>query len=163
MVRRYACQLLLGACQLTFGMFTFTFYELESSLRWSIQSGMREASKRDCEGKQCCCCPHFPRPSSGGENPPRKKAMPSRTPILFGRGKSPTQKKGGGGSSLPAHSQFRHALLSSPPKQGCYHMPMDSISMWSYTLYMSHMDEGSSLRWLSASQQRCNDVIGVNK
>jgi len=24
-------------------------------------------------------------------------------------------------------------------------MPMDSISMWSYTLYMSHMDGGSSL------------------
>ena len=30
-VQRYACQLLLGACQLTFGMFTFTFYELEPS------------------------------------------------------------------------------------------------------------------------------------
>ena len=118
MVQRYACQLLLGACQLTFCMYTFTFCELESSLRWSIRSGMWEASKRDCEGKQCCCCPHFPRPSSGRENPPPKKGrMPSRTPILFGRGKSPTQKKGGGGSSPPAHSQFRHALLSSPPKQ----------------------------------------------
>ena len=36
-VRRCACQLLLGgACQLTFGMFTFTFYELETSSRRSI-------------------------------------------------------------------------------------------------------------------------------
>jgi hypothetical protein len=42
-VRRCACQLLLSACQLTFGMFTFTFYELESSLRRSIRFGMREA------------------------------------------------------------------------------------------------------------------------
>ena len=31
-VQRYACQLLLGTCQLTLGMFTFTFYELESLL-----------------------------------------------------------------------------------------------------------------------------------
>ena len=30
-VQRCACQLLLSACQLMFGMFTFTFYELESS------------------------------------------------------------------------------------------------------------------------------------
>ncbi len=34
--RRYAYQLLLGVCQLTFGMFTFTFYELELS-RLSLQ------------------------------------------------------------------------------------------------------------------------------
>ena len=31
------------------------------------------------------------------------------------------------------------------------HMPMDSISMCLSTLYMSNMDAGSSLRWLSAS------------
>jgi hypothetical protein len=30
-------------------------------------------------------------------------------------------------------------------------MPMDSISMCPNTLYMSNMDVGSSLRWLSAS------------
>ncbi len=30
-------------------------------------------------------------------------------------------------------------------------MPMDSISMCSNTFYMSNMDMGSSLRWLSAS------------
>ncbi|MBV5322817.1 MAG: hypothetical protein JZU60_03170 [Ilumatobacteraceae bacterium] len=36
-VRRCACQLLLGACQLTFGMFTFTFYELETSSRRLIR------------------------------------------------------------------------------------------------------------------------------
>jgi hypothetical protein len=35
-VRRCACQLLLSPCQLTFGMFTFTFYELESLSRWLI-------------------------------------------------------------------------------------------------------------------------------
>ena len=29
MAQRYACQLLLGICQLTFGMFNFTFYKLE--------------------------------------------------------------------------------------------------------------------------------------
>ena len=38
MVQRYACQLLLGACQLTFGMFTFTFYELESSIVVTVDS-----------------------------------------------------------------------------------------------------------------------------
>jgi hypothetical protein len=42
-VRRCACQLLLSACQLTFGMFTFTFDELESSSQRSIRFGMREA------------------------------------------------------------------------------------------------------------------------
>jgi hypothetical protein len=31
-------------------------------------------------------------------------------------------------------------------------MPMDSISMCSNTLYMSNVDVGSSLRWLSASR-----------
>ncbi len=30
-------------------------------------------------------------------------------------------------------------------------MPMDSISMYSIIVYMSNMDAGSSLRWLSAS------------
>ena len=30
-------------------------------------------------------------------------------------------------------------------------MPMDSILMCSNTLYMSNMDAGSSLRWLSVS------------
>jgi hypothetical protein len=34
---------LLSACQLTFGMFTFTFDELESSSQRSIRFGMREA------------------------------------------------------------------------------------------------------------------------
>jgi hypothetical protein len=34
---------------------------------------------------------------------------------------------------------------------GCYHMPMDSISMCSNTLYMSNVDTGSCLRWLIAS------------
>ena len=46
MARRYVCQLLLGVCQLTFGMFTFTFYELESSRLSSLRlipSGTREA------------------------------------------------------------------------------------------------------------------------
>ena len=48
--QRYACQLLLGVCQLAFCLFTFTFYELEL-LRLSPQlliwSGMREAKKRE--------------------------------------------------------------------------------------------------------------------
>ncbi len=35
--------------------------------------------------------------------------------------------------------------------KGYYHMPMDSISMCSNILYMSNVDAGSSLRWLSAS------------
>jgi hypothetical protein len=34
---------------------------------------------------------------------------------------------------------------------GCYCVPMDSKWMCSNTLYMSNMDVGSSLRWLSAS------------
>jgi hypothetical protein len=34
---------------------------------------------------------------------------------------------------------------------GCYHMPMNSISMYQITVYMSNMDVGSRLRWLSAS------------
>ena len=34
---------------------------------------------------------------------------------------------------------------------GCYHMPTDSISMCSNTLYMSNVNAGSYLRWLSAS------------
>ncbi len=34
---------------------------------------------------------------------------------------------------------------------GCYSLTMDSISMCSNTSYMSNMDGGSSLRWLSAS------------
>jgi hypothetical protein len=34
---------------------------------------------------------------------------------------------------------------------GCYHMPMDSISMCSNTLYMSNMDARISLRLLSAT------------
>ncbi len=45
---------------------------------------------------------------------------------------------------------------SDPSKVGItvwdyYHIPMDSISMCSNTSYMSNMDAGSSLRWLSAS------------
>ncbi len=34
---------------------------------------------------------------------------------------------------------------------GYCHMPMDSIYMCSNTVYMSNMDAGSNLRWLSAS------------
>ncbi len=36
------------------------------------------------------------------------------------------------------------------PGWSCF-VPMDSISMCLNTLYMSNMDAGSSLRWLSAS------------
>jgi hypothetical protein len=111
-VQRCACQLLLGACQLTFGMFTFTFYLLESSSRWSILSEMLEARKRICEGKQCCCCPQFPRPSSGGEKPLRKRQNAFSDSYPFQKGERAQHKKRGGrGSSppcpltiLPAHS-----------------------------------------------------------
>jgi len=125
MVQRYACQLLLGACQLTFCMYTFTFCELESSLRWSIRSGMWEASKRDCEGKQCCCCPHFQRPSSGRENPPPKKGrMPSRTP----EGEKAQHKKRGeeGHPSPPTHNFVMH---SSP------HLPNKAATICLWTAY----------------------------
>jgi len=33
-------------------------------------------------------------------------------------------------------------------------MPMDSIAMCSNTFYMSNIDAGSSLRWLSASMKK---------
>ena len=117
-VRRCACQQLLGACQLTFGMFTFTFYELESSSRRSIRSGMREARKRNCEGKHCCCCSHPPKTffAGGGKPPLQKVRMPSQTPIHLGKGeKDQCKKRGGKGSSPTAHSQFRllHPLLTS--------------------------------------------------
>ena len=36
-----------------------------------------------------------------GKPPSKKSRMTSQPPILFGRGKSPTQKRGGGGSSPP--------------------------------------------------------------
>jgi len=71
----------------------------------------------------------------GGKLPSEKGRMPSRTPILFGRGKSPTRKTGGVGSSPPAHSQFHHALLSSPPKQW-QRMPRkyDQSALWRRSL-----------------------------
>ena len=77
-----------------FGDF-FSFYVLESSSQRSIRSGMREASKRDCEGKQCCCCPHFPRPSSGGGEPPSEKGRMFLDSHPFWKGKKPNTKKGG--------------------------------------------------------------------
>jgi len=117
-VQRYACQLLLGACQLTFAMFTFTFYELELSSRWSIQSGMWEASKRDCDGKQCCCCPHFPRPSSGGENPPPKKAECLLGLPSFSEGEKVQHEKRGevGHPPLPTHNFVMHSSPHLPSK-----------------------------------------------
>ena len=118
MVRRCACQLLLGVCQLTFGMFTFTFYELESSSRRSIRSGMREARKRNCEGKHCCCCSHPPKTffAGGGETPLAKSSNAfSDSHPSWERRKAQCEKRGGKGSSPTAHSQFRllHPLLTS--------------------------------------------------
>ena len=121
MVRRCACQLLLGVCQLTFGMFTFTFYELESSSRRSIRSGMREARKRNCEGKHCCCCSHPPKTffAGGGGDPPCKKfECLLRLPSILGKEKKPNAKKGGERVHPPPPTHnFACFILSSPPKQ----------------------------------------------
>ena len=40
-----------------------------------------------------------------------------------------------------------------------YHMQMDSISMCSNSLFMSFVDAGSSLRWLSASTMTDNIIL----
>jgi hypothetical protein len=93
-VRRCACQLLFGACKLTFGMFTFTFYELESSSRRSIRFGMRDAKNRNYESKHCCCCLHPPRTFfEGGKTPLQKRSNASSVECLtesvfFGRYRS---------------------------------------------------------------------------
>jgi len=103
----------------------FTFYELESSLRRSIRSGMREARKRNCEGKHCCCCSHPPKTffaGGGGEPPLQKVRMPSQTPIHLRKGeKAQCEKMGGKGSSPTAHSQFclLHPLLTSQTTAAC--------------------------------------------
>ena len=58
----------------------------------------------------------------GAGTPSKKGRMPSQTPILFGKGKEPNTKKGGG-SSPPAHSQFRQCtplLTSQTMKEGWY-------------------------------------------
>ena len=118
-VRRCACQQLLGACQLTFGMFTFTFYELELSLQRSIRSGMREARKRNYEGKRCCCCSYPPKTFfEMGKTPPPKcsNAFLDSHPS-WERRKSPMQKKGGRVHPPPPTHNFACFLLSSPPKQ----------------------------------------------
>jgi len=96
----------------------FTFYELDSSSRWSIRSGMREARKRNCEGKHCCCCSHPPKTFFAGEGkPPLAKSLNafSDSHPSWERRKSPMRKKGGKGLSPTAHSQFRllHPLLTS--------------------------------------------------
>jgi hypothetical protein len=70
-------------------------------------------SKRNCEGKQCCCCPQFPRPSPGGGGPPptkRQNAFSDSCPFRK-KGKEPNMKS----SPPPAHSQFHQCtpLLTS--------------------------------------------------
>jgi len=100
-----------------FGDF-FTFYELESSSRWLFQFGMWEASKRDCEGKQCCCCPHFPRPSSGRENPPLKKAECLLGLPSFSEGEKAQHEKGGE-EGHPPPSTHNFIMHSSP------HLPIN--------------------------------------
>ena len=92
----------------------FHFYELEPSSRRSIRCGMPKASKRDCEGKQCCCCPHFLRPSSSGENPLQKRQNALSDSHPFWKGKVPNTKKGGKRviPPPPTHN-FANALLST--------------------------------------------------
>jgi hypothetical protein len=97
-VQRYACQLLLGACQLTFAMFTFTFYELELSSRWSIQSGMWEAIVR---ASNTAAVLMFRDHLLGGETPLQKRQNAFSDSHPFRKGKKPNTKKGGGGSSPP--------------------------------------------------------------
>ena len=85
----------------------FTFCELESlrlSPRRSIRFGIREARKRNCGSKQCCCChqlcPHSFRGLLGGPPPPGKGDTISQNafsgPYLYPeRGIWPNMKKGG--------------------------------------------------------------------
>jgi hypothetical protein len=99
---------LLGVFQLTFGMFTFTFCELESSRllsRRSIRFGMREARTGNCGSKQVACC-HQLCPHSFGSILGRNSECLLRPLIQYPeRGIWPKTKKGGG--IPPAHSQFR--------------------------------------------------------
>ncbi len=75
---------------------------------------MPKASKRDCEGKQCCCCPHFLRPSSRGENPLRKRQNALSDSYPFWKGKVPNTKKGGK-RVIPPHPLTILPMHSSPP------------------------------------------------
>jgi len=83
-------------------------------LRWSIRSGMWEAGKRDCEGKQCCCCPHFPRPSSRRETPPPKKAECLLGLPSFLEGEKAQHKKGGRRQGHPPPPTHNFVMHSSP-------------------------------------------------
>jgi hypothetical protein len=59
----------------------------------------------------------------GGKPPPPKKVeCLLRLPSIFGKEKSPMQKKGGRGSSTPAHSQFclLPPLLTSQTRAGVF-------------------------------------------
>ena len=95
---------LLGVCQLAFGMFTFTFCELESSRllsRRAIRFGMREARTGNCGSKQCCLLspalsPQF-RKHSG-----EKLRMTSQTPhTIPGKGHLAQDEKRGGHPPRP--------------------------------------------------------------
>ena len=108
-------------------MLSFIFYELESQrlLLWrSIRFGMREARKRNCGSKQCCCSPALPpqsqfrRPS--GEKTHLEKAvkfirMPSQAPTIRTQKEAfgPTRKREGGSLPTPTHN-FACSLLSFP-------------------------------------------------
>ena len=105
---------LLGVCQLAFGMFTFTFCELESSRllsRRAIRFGMREARTGNCGSKQCCLLspalsPQF-RKHSG-----EKLRMTSQAPIHTRKGAfGPRRKKGG--ASPPPTLNFAFPHLSN--------------------------------------------------
>ena len=106
-----------------FGDF-FTFYELESSSRRSIRSGMREARKRNCEGKHCCCCSHPPKTFFAGGGKPLAKSSNaiSDSHPSWERRKSPMQKKGGKGF-IP------HRPLTILPASSSPHLPNNERSL----------------------------------
>ena len=132
-----------------------TFYELESSSRWSIRSGMREARKRDFEGKHCCCCLQFLRPSGGGK-PLQKRQNAFLDSHPFRKGKEPNKKKEGRRVIPPAHSQFRQC--TSPPKQRAVIVIWPPPSLWSQCRHCGAaaiVVEPSPLLWSCRRCRRC--------
>ncbi len=115
--QRCACQLLLGICQLTFGMFTFYFlwtWVIETivaavDLIWDAGGQKKKLWEQAMLLLSPALSLQFRR--SSGEKTPlwriRRIRMPSQTPIHTRKGAfGPTQKIKKGGEVLPAHSQF---------------------------------------------------------
>ena len=134
MVQRYACQLLLGACQLMFSMYTFTFCELESSLRWSIRSEIVRASN-------AAAVLIFKDLLLGKKTPLQKKAECLLGLPSFSEGEKAQHKKRGeeGHPSPPTHNFVMH---SSP------HLPNKAATICLWTAYQCGPTHCICLTWM---------------